>query len=218
MRRDKVDIRKGTEERHVSINRGGLEIQRLGKPVGDQVGEGGLVYLAIDCSASMAGAKLEQAKAGAIGFFNEARLKGYAVGLIRFETSATHICEPQKDLSGLRRFVEKLRLGGSTDMAGGIQLAVERLRQRTGVRAIVVVTDGLPNNRKKANAAAQEAKDREIDIITIGTEDADRIFLKELASRSDLSVMVSSDDLGSGIASTAKMLPGTDSNRRLSGC
>ena len=61
-------------------------------------------------------------------------------------------------------------------------------------------------------------KDREIDIITIGTEDADRIFLKELASRSDLSVMVSSDDLGSGIASTAKMLPGTDSNRRLSGC
>ncbi len=203
------DITRRPDDTRVSVSSRGIEIKRQGRPVGGEVGGSGWVYLAIDCSASMAGDKLTQAKRGAIDFFPEARQKGYAVGLVSFETAATHICEPQRDLAVIRLYVDKLERGISTDMAGGIQLATDKLQGRSGARAIVVVTDGIPDSEKDALAAAREAKNGGIDIITIGTDDADHDFLKRLATRNDLSVMVPSNDLGQGIASTAKMLPGT---------
>jgi len=52
------------------------------------------------------------------------------------------------------------------------------------------------------------AKERGIEIIAIGTDDADKDFLSRLASRSDLMVKVSRELLGQSIASAAKMLPG----------
>jgi hypothetical protein len=45
-------------------------------------------------------------------------------------------------------------------------------------------------------------------VITIGTDDADKDFLSRLASRAELSVKVSRDQLGQSIASAVKMLPG----------
>ena len=48
----------------------------------------GFVYLAIDCSASMAGQKLLQAREGALDFAEDAQIKGYSVGLVQFESSA----------------------------------------------------------------------------------------------------------------------------------
>ena len=215
---DRTDIRKPSEDTRLNVRSGGIEIRRKGKPVRGAVsGADGVVYLAIDCSASMDGAKLIQAKQGALDFFNEARTKGYSVGLIRFETNARIVGEPQRELASLRRYVNELEIGGSTNMAAGIQLASNKLGAQAGPRAIVVVTDGLPNNREEALAVAQEAKNGGIDIITIGTEDADKAFLAKLATRSGLSVVVSDEDLGRGIASTAKMLPGLGSGQQVSG-
>ncbi len=215
MQRD--ELAKSGEDSSISVSRGGLEIRRQGKPVGGELPSQGLVYLAIDCSASMAGAKLLQAKLGALDFFGDAKAKGYHVGLVRFDTHARLICEPQRELEVLRRYVQELERGISTNMSAGIELASEMLRGRSGSRAIVVVTDGMPDSKEDTLAAAAVAKGDEIDIITIGTDDADQSFLRELASRTELNVMVSSDDLGRGIASTAKMLPEIGSHRGLQG-
>jgi uncharacterized protein YegL len=72
---------------------------------------------------------------------------------------------------------------------------------------MVIVTDGMPDNAQATLEEAQEAKNNRIDIITIGTDDANEEFLKKLASRTELNVMVASDQLEQGIASTVKMLP-----------
>ena len=213
---EKGKITKRSDDARVSVRSGGLEIRREGKPVGGEVATGkGLVYLAIDCSASMAGGKLAQAKRGAIDFFNEARAKGYHVGLVKFETYAELICEPQTELPVIRRYVEQLDRGISTDMAEGIMIAADKLRGQPGTRAIVVVTDGIPDNEEDALAAGREARNEGIDMITIGTDDADQGFLKKLASRENLSVIVTSENLGRGIASTAKMLPAMIGAQRL---
>ena len=144
------------------------------------------------------------------------RLTGYTLFEdTSFESSAKHICEPQLDSSRLRQYVEKLKLGGTTDMAAGIDLANEKLRQWAGSRAMVVVTDGLPNDCEAALSSAQRAKSSGVDIITIGTDDADRDLLSRLATKTELSVMVSRHNLGRGIASTAKMLPPADRQHRL---
>jgi Mg-chelatase subunit ChlD len=202
-----IEIARGSQEKRVALTEGGIEIRREGRPVTSQEGGGGLAYLVIDCSGSMAGEKLASAKRGAAEFAGEARKKGYSVGLIRFSTAATHVCEPQKDVSGLQRYLATLEVDGSTNMAEGITLATNRLKGMSGLRAMIVVTDGMPDSQEAAMKAATQAKQNGVDIITIGTDDADRGFLRKLASRSDLSVMVARSDLSQGIASTAKMLP-----------
>lgn len=202
-----IEITRRRQETRVATTSGGIEIRREGKPVSSQAITGGWAYLVIDCSNSMAGEKLASMKRGAAEFAGEARKKGYTVGLIRFSTAATHVCEPQKDVSGLQRYLATLEVDGTTNMADGITLATNQLKGRFGLRAMIIVTDGMPDSQEGAVKAANQAKKNGIDIITIGTDDADRGFLRKLASRSDLSVMVARSDLSKGIASTAKMLP-----------
>lgn len=165
------------------------------------------VYLVVDCSGSMDGDKLEQAKRGGSGFANEAQGKGYAVGLIKFDSTAEHILEPQRETANFNSSLQRLVIGGSTNMAAGIQLAITNLTSRRGEKAICIITDGQPDDRTATLNLAREAKNAGIDILTIGTDDAEASFLAELATRKELSLKVSSKQLQQGIASMAKMLP-----------
>lgn len=170
----------------------------------------GVVYLVIDCSGSMSGNKLEHAKNGSKGFADEAQKKGYSVGLIQFGSDAKHILEPQRELANFYSNVEKLTIDGSTNMAAGIRLAIDKLGNGMGSgkeRVICIVTDGQPDNRAATLNAANEAKATGIEIMTIGTDDADKAFLEELATRKELSLKVASKQLQQGITSMARMLP-----------
>jgi len=167
----------------------------------------GAVYLVIDCSGSMDGNKLEQAKNGSKGFADEALKKGYAVGLIQFGSDAKHLLEPQRELVSFYSEVEKLAIAGSTNMAAGIRMATEYLADRKKERVICIATDGQPDDRAATLSAANEAKKMGIEIMTIGTDDADKAFLEELATRKELALKVESTKLQQGITSMAKMLP-----------
>ena len=72
---------------------------------------------------------------------------------------------------------------------------------------IVIATDGQPDNRSTASGAAEKAKKMGVDIIAVGTDDADSSFLKKLASRSDLGIKVTREHFGKGITQAAKSLP-----------
>ena len=169
---------------------------------------GGTVYLVIDCSISMAdGNKMNQAKRGASGFANESQRKGYSVGLIQFSSSAEHISEPQKELVSLNAAIERMAAGGSTNMAAALNMATEKFADRHGEKIICLVTDGMPDSRESAIAAANHAKNEQIDIMTIGTDDADRQFLEEIATRKELSAKVSREQLAQGMVSMARLLP-----------
>ena len=200
-------IARVSQDKRVALTGGGIEIRREGKPVENTVLRGGSVYLVVDCSDSMAGQKIDQARSGALNFAGEALMKRYAVGLISFSSAATHICEPREEASLVGRHLPSLKPGGSTNMAGGIELATARLKGQPDPLAMVVITDGMPDDHGAALSAARNAKKSGIDIITVGTDDADRSFLQKLASRSDLVVVVTRDQLGKGITSAAKMLP-----------
>jgi len=184
-----------------------IRIRHTGEAVKIDLEKSGVVYLAVDCSGSMEGGKLTQAKQGAVGFAKEAKNKGYLTGLISFESSVTHLCSPQADVSILQKKLEPVTVGGGTNMSDAINLAVEKLSGKKGNRVIVVVTDGMPNEPQRALGAAGRAKKERIDIITIGTDDADYEFLKKLASRDDLATVVQQEQLEKGIVSTAQMLP-----------
>ena len=168
---------------------------------------GGTVYLVIDCSGSMDDGKMNQAKRGASGFANESQRKGYSVGLIQFSSSAEHVVEPQKELALLNAAIERMTAGGSTNMAAAINLATEKFADRNGEKIICLVTDGMPDSRDAALEAANRAKQANIDIMTIGTDDADRYFLEQIATKKELAAKVSRDQLAQSMVSMAKLLP-----------
>jgi Mg-chelatase subunit ChlD len=156
----------------------------------------------------MAGSKLSQAKQGAVEFAKQAWGKGYSVGLIQFASSAQHTCELQKQAGALQSRLELMAASGSTNMAEGIELAAEHLAKQGKPRVLVLVTDGQPDSCEAAIKAAQKAKEHQIDIIAIGTDDADQALLRTLASRTELALEVVASQLTEGIASAARMLPG----------
>jgi len=65
-----------------------------------------------------------------------------------------------------------------------------------------------PGDPQSSLKAGEFAKSQHIDIIAIGTDDADQTFLKELASRSELGIKVSRENLEQIITSSVKLLSG----------
>lgn len=166
-----------------------------------------LVYLLIDCSGSMAGAKLVQAREGAINFAKDTLRKKYSVGLISFDSSAQMKADPSTQIERFITATESLSDCGSTNMAAGIRLATDRFQNIRATRTIVLFTDGMPDDQTLALVEAEAAKNQGIDIIAIGTEDADKAFLRRLASRDDLVVSATSARIGEAIIKAAGLLP-----------
>lgn len=166
-----------------------------------------VVYLLVDCSGSMAGEKLIQAKQGAGDFARTAIRKGYRVGLINFGDGAHLICEPTRDISLIASSVENFFITGSTNLTDALRMVSKRLLKKEGYRVAVVATDGYPNVPYSALEAAGEMKKDKIEILAISTEDADQDFLSKLVSRKDLNLRVKSAELKMGFKQMADKLP-----------
>jgi len=201
----------------VVMDNRGITITHRQKPITRQeMGVIGYVYLLIDCSGSMAfGRKLEQALAGARGFAQEAMQKGYRVGVISFAGTTHHICAPQSDITKIDRFltISRWELEGWTNIAAAIRLGIQKLQERKGFRALVLITDGQPNvgrpsPEKAALKEARNAKSFGIDILTIGTDNAELSFLERLATRTELASYVTKENLSEAISSSAQLLQG----------
>jgi len=202
----KPDTSKRTE---ISTSTQGIEIQRTGKPIIGST-KTGYVYLLVDCSTSMRGNKIAQAKNGALSFAKNALGKGYITGLIQFDSSPKLLCEPDTNLSVLDSALTRITIGDLTHMAKAINLANSLLKNISSTRVIVIVTDGVPNedgDPESTLKAASIAKKNGIDIIAIGTDDADHEFLKRIASRTELAVKTTNVQLGKTIGKSVIMLP-----------
>ncbi len=204
-----IEEEKGIEiaNKKMAVPQAGVEIRYQKKPIHSE--SIGFVYLVLDSSGSMISSqKLNQARNGALKFAKESVAKGYHVGLIQFSTRAEHLCEPQPDLSLLASSLVKINAKGSTNMTDAINLACQKLQDRSPFRVMCIATDGFPDDPKTTLDAAQQAKEKQIEIIIVGTDDADQSFLKKLATRPEFGIKVSRDQFENAISSTAKMLPG----------
>jgi len=164
------------------------------------------VLLLVDVSGSMAGPKIEQAKSGAIDFSHSATSRLYATALAVFADRAAMVCDPTADAAHFASKIARVNIGlvgGTTDLAAGLVLA-GKFRD---LAAVVIVTDGQTNDNHAALQVAAALKNRAIDIICIGTDDADSDFLKQLATRSDLATHVPPKNLRSAITDASRFLP-----------
>ena len=165
------------------------------------------VLLLIDTSGSMTGEKISQAKNGAIDFSRSATQRGYATALAVFADRAAMVCDPTVQAAAFEKKVKAVHVGivgGSTNLAAGLALAVKF----ESLAAVVVVTDGQPNSPQDALESAAVLKQRGVEILCIGTDDADKAFLDKLATRRDLALHVAMKNIGDTIRDAAQLLLG----------
>jgi Mg-chelatase subunit ChlD len=183
-----------------------------GKPVVAAPAREALVCLLVDRSSSMAGSgKFALARQGAVAFAHDACEKGWHVGLAVFSSEPETVLDPRRDAADqLERSLKNIVPSGSTDMAEAIGHATAMVVGSRGKKAICIATDGEPDDRRLTLAAAEAAKAQGVVIFTIGTEDADKAFLRRLASADGSNLMVASKQLAQGIKALAGLLPKHD--------
>jgi Mg-chelatase subunit ChlD len=172
-----------------------------------------IALLLIDTSPSMEDSfKIEQAREGAIEFAQSALARGVSTALAIFAGKAMMVCDPMTDIE---RFTHKIRkigdwtreyvAGEGTDIAAGLTLA-NRFANHFPLKTVVIVTDGQPQDKESALIAAKNLRSRNIEIVCIGTDDADRNFLKRLAGKTGKAVHVSPGDLRRAIGEQGQLL------------
>jgi len=164
----------------------------------------GVVYLVLDHSTSMGDpGKMDQLRKGALRFFLEAVRRDYAVGAVAFAGAAEVISGAGLDAHKFWTRLHALRPYGRTAMAAGMRTALGRMRFRAGGKVLVLITDGVPDDREATLETARLARARGVTVIPIGTGAADHDFLASLAGRPELARYVAAEDLAGAIASAA---------------
>lgn len=212
--RDEDTKRPGNESQPTDLATAGTPLGRsslarrlLGSLVHDPDARG-TTYLLLDQSASMGDeGKLTQLRNGALRFFARAWTLGYRVGAIEFSRRARVLQRATRDFATFESALTQLDAQGRTAMAAAIRLATRRLRRERGDRAILIITDGMPDSREATLAAAREARAQGITVIAVGTDGADEDFLATLTERPELARRVARDDLAAATESAAGSLP-----------
>ncbi len=140
------------------------------------------IYLLLDVSSSMAGPPLEEAREAARAFLDRCDFTTAEVGLVSFSDTVTLQAEASENARRVIAGLARLEADGTTDLAGALELARSRLLATDRNRYVVLLTDGYPDAPEAAVEEAQTARDLGIEIVAIGTGDADREYLKRLAS------------------------------------
>lgn len=193
-----------------TLGGGSTLAQRIGGALaGRRMRLAGTVYLCLDLSASMADAgKMPQLVRGSIRFFYEAWRRSYAIGVIGFGGRARVLTGATRNPHRFQRCLGGLEPNGRTAMAPALRLATARLRFRRGRRVVLLITDGMPDNREAAIDAARTAHALGVSVIAVGTDGADEAFLRALTPRPELASVVAPDALGEGVAGAATGLDG----------
>jgi Mg-chelatase subunit ChlD len=162
------------------------------------------VVLVIDGSDSMDESKKRFATKGAIAFAQGALGKNYSIGAIGFANEARLICKPTTDVERIQKSCGRWPVSGGTFIGAGL-LAAQNLNLESG-DVIAVVTDGACGHPQETLSIAAALKAKGIEILAIGTDDADQPFLRQLASRPDLGLKVELDKFAAAIGDASRLL------------
>lgn len=139
------------------------------------------VALLIDCSGSMSGTAIEEAKKAAISFIKNFSVANGSIGLITFPGGIIH--KLSQNFASVKSKISGLNAHNGTPMTEAIDLAhTQMLTANECEKVIVLLSDGSPDSSSAAGASINLAKNKGIRIITVGVSGADETFLKSIAA------------------------------------
>lgn len=190
-------------------------------------------YVLLDVSGSMDGKRMEEAQNACRKLITKTLdLDVHRLGLITFGSQAKLLCSLTQDKGSLLKAVEEagVSLLGSTNMSEAIKMGRNELcryysssrsnyssflgplfkvlgleEDDSRNKAMILITDGDPDNRKAALQEAAAARNSQISIATIGVYGAVEEFLRKISDDSNLCFMVNnieklSDTFGQAVA------------------
>jgi Ca-activated chloride channel family protein len=154
------------------------------------------ICLLIDASGSMTNEgidKLREVKRAAAGFVERRRGSLDLIAVVGFGSQPHRLAGLITDQGELKRAIQQVYDGGSTAMDAALNAAVSTLDNLPpewhGVqlqRSVLLFTDGKPDNPSTTLAAARGCRERNIQLVAIGTGDADAGYLGELSGNAKL--------------------------------
>jgi molecular chaperone DnaK len=138
--------------------------------------------LVMDCSGSMYGQSIDDAKTAAASFVERSLQPSRQIALVAFPGGV--MASPTGDLTRLSEAIHNLTPIGSTPMAQGLRDARDLLRPRAGVqRVFVVLTDGHPDDPDAVTAEIHRIRSTGGRVVTVGVgPQVQQEFLRGLAS------------------------------------
>ncbi|MCP4809730.1 MAG: Hsp70 family protein [Proteobacteria bacterium] len=138
--------------------------------------------LVMDCSGSMYGQSIEDAKVAARSFVERSLQPGRQLAIVAFPGGV--LAPPTSDIRRLIGAIDNLTPIGSTPMADGLRQGRDLLRPRAGVqRVFVVMTDGHPDDPDAVTAEIHRIRSTGGRVVAIGVgPQVQQEFLLGLAS------------------------------------
>ena len=164
------------------------------------------VFLLIDVSASMTGQPLVEAQTAAEEFLSKCDFTTMEVGLISFSSLVALQSTATSNVRRLHAAVNRLEAEGSTNLTDALEMARGQLVAADRKRYIVILTDGFPDAPESAVEQAMAARQQGIEIVAIGTGDADRDYLRRLASSQQASIFARSGELVQAFGHIARVI------------
>jgi len=144
------------------------------------------ICLVIDSSGSMKGSKLAEVQSAARNFVTRQDLTRNRVGVVQFASDAKLAVAITSDRGQAESAIDQMHAGGSTAMNLGLEVAEEALSTASSPRHILLFTDGKATWPSLALSAARRIRHRGIQIVAIGTGDADCGFLTQVTGNPGL--------------------------------
>ncbi|QEH37939.1 Chaperone protein DnaK [Aquisphaera giovannonii] len=164
------------------------------------------VILLMDVSSSMIGGPLAEAQTAAREFLDRCDFTTMEVGLISFSSMVALQCAATSNVRRLYAAVGRLEAEGSTNLTDALEMARGQLAATDARRYIVMLTDGFPDAPESAVEQALAARQQGIEVVAIGTGDADREYLGRLASSERASIFARSGELVQAFGHIARMI------------
>jgi len=141
------------------------------------------IMFIVDTSGSMDGEPIEKARKATKDFVNQLDLSRFTVSIVNFAERCRFECSNENDNRRIEKAISALDCGscGSGTSAAPLRNFGSKFTERDN-RFIVVLTDGAWADQAQEEVVADKLKNDGITIYAVGLGDADRGFLKRIAS------------------------------------
>lgn len=139
------------------------------------------IVIALDCSGSMSGRKLADAKTQLYDVAQKYLSSGFSLSVVAFPSgifeNSGEVIRMSTDPAEVRRKVSTITAGGGTPMGEGLtrcHQVMTEISDPAMKRYVYLITDGHPANEKTTVSAAQAIRKEGIRLLGIGIEPGDR--------------------------------------------
>lgn len=174
---------------------GGLVAEFVLRPQAAPAGPSQNIALVLDTSGSMLdGGKMREVVRVSSSFVERQNLSRVEISVVAFDTTGQTVSGLSRDKDTILRALSSLEAGGATNLAQGLEKGLDSLRTESAVQrnTLLVFTDGVPADengderaaRIQALEVAARVRNSGVQILAIGTEDADINFLAQVTGSS----------------------------------